>query len=207
MTIMKSMQHGFAGAKWTVLGTATGTVIMACLSATGLSIILQNSPDAYGVLRTLGGLYMIWLGVKNWRAKTVSLTSAVKKKALQEAHDKAHEATYKADAARIRRFPFFLEGIVLQLTNPMLIMFFVSLFPQFIDPTKDHNLQFSVLAFTYFALVIVIHSGYSVVITRFKTVMSNPTWTRWIYRAGGTIFMFLGVVILRQVAQQYLGLF
>lgn len=72
---------------------------------------------------------MIWLGIKNWRVRTVSLESALR--------GSKHRAITRGAAVEgeIRRFPFFMEGITLQMTNPMLIMFFVSLFPQFIDPS------------------------------------------------------------------------
>ena len=193
MTIMKSMQFGFKGAKWTILGTASGTIIMAGLSATGLSLLLSSSPQAYNVLRLLGACYMIWLGVRNWRAKTISLNRAVSRREKQE------EEAGEVERATIRRLPFFLEGIGLQMTNPMLIMFFVSLFPQFIDPQGNYPLQFASLSFTYFALVVVIHSLYSLVVTRFRALLNNARWIKWIYRIGGTIFIALAVSVLRQV--------
>lgn len=193
MTIMKSMQFGFKGARYTILGTASGTVVMAVLSATGLSLILSTSPHAYSVLRIVGACYMIWLGIKNWRAKSIALKHAVKEKELIE----RSEGT--ADGPVIRPFHFFLEGIGLQMTNPMLIMFFVSLFPQFIDPKGSYLLQFTVLSLTYFMLVAVIHTGYSFIVTRFRELLSSERWTQWIYRTGGTIFFLLALSVLRGV--------
>lgn len=129
MTLMKSIGYGFRGAIWTICGTATGAIIMSAISATGVGLILRASPDAYALLRVVGAAYMIWLGIKNWRVRTVSLESALR--------GSKHRAITRGAAVEgeIRRFPFFMEGITLQMTNPMLIMFFVSLFPQFIDPS------------------------------------------------------------------------
>ncbi len=197
MTLMKSIRWGFKGAIWTICGTATGAVIMACISATGVGLLLSQSPVAYNWLRVLGACYMIWLGIKNWRVKTVSLEAAIQHKSKTDARTKTPESEPAAET--IRHFPFFMEGIVLQMTNPMLIMFFVSLFPQFIDEKVDFALQFSVLTFTYFALIIVIHSLYSIATTCFREFLASESMSRWIYRIGGTIFILLALKVLSQI--------
>lgn len=199
ITIMKSLQHGIKGAIWTILGTASGTVVMACISATGLGILLSTSPDAYEALRIFGALYMIYLGVRNWRAKPVSFKAAA---AIIEEKSQGEEASRELG---IRRGSFFMEGIYLQMTNPMLIMFFISLFPQFIDRKLDFGLQFVVLSMTYFLLVVVIHSCYSFIVSRFRSALSNPNRAGIIYKVGGTIFILLALNVLKDVAAHYLG--
>ena len=51
MVIMKSLQHGFRGAIWTICGTSSGTVVMAIISGTGVGVVLAHSPTAYAALR------------------------------------------------------------------------------------------------------------------------------------------------------------
>lgn len=199
ITIMKSLQYGIKGAIWTILGTASGTVVMACISATGLGILLSTSPDAYEALRIFGALYMIYLGVRNWRAKPVSFKAAA---AIIEEKSQGEETSRELG---IRRGSFFMEGIYLQMTNPMLIMFFISLFPQFIDRKLDFGLQFVVLSLTYFLLVVVIHSCYSFIVSRFRSALSNPNRAGVIYKVGGTIFILLALNVLKDVAAHYLG--
>lgn len=199
ITIMKSLQYGIKGAIWTILGTASGTVVMACISATGLGILLSTSPDAYEALRIFGALYMIYLGVRNWRAKPVSFKAAA---AIIEEKSQGEGTSRELG---IRRGSFFMEGIYLQMTNPMLIMFFISLFPQFIDRKLDFGLQFVVLSLTYFLLVVVIHSCYSFIVSRFRSALSNPNRAGVIYKVGGTIFILLALNVLKDVAAHYLG--
>ena len=199
ITIMKSLQHGIKGAIWTILGTASGTVVMACISATGLGILLSTSPDAYEALRIFGAGYMIYLGARNWRAKPVSFKAAA---AIIE--EKSQGGASGSELA-IRKGSFFMEGIYLQMTNPMLIMFFISLFPQFIDRKLDFGLQFVVLSMTYFMLVVVIHSSYSFIVSRFRNALSNPNRAGIIYKIGGTIFILLALNVLKDVAAHYLG--
>lgn len=201
ITIMKSLQHGIRGAIWTILGTASGTVVMACISATGLGILLSTSPDAYEALRIFGAGYMIYLGLRNWRAKPVSFKAAA---AIIEEKSSNGERASDSDQ-QIRKGSFFMEGIYLQMTNPMLIMFFISLFPQFIDRKLDFAPQFIVLSLTYFLLVVVIHSCYSFIVSRFRSALSNPNRAGIIYKVGGTIFILLAINVLKDVASHYMG--
>lgn len=136
---------------------------------------------------------MIWLGIKNWRVRTVSLESALR--------GSKHRAITRGAAVEgeIRRFPFFMEGITLQMTNPMLIMFFVSLFPQFIDPKLPYGAQYGILAATYGILILAIHSGYSFVTSRFRGFLSSECMSRLIYRIGGSIFIALALKVLWDV--------
>lgn len=197
MTIMKSIEHAYKGAIWTICGTATGALIMAAISVTGVGLLLRANPDMYTALRLVGAAYMIYLGVKNWRVKGRSIESAIRQR---QTLDKD-----KPMSLAIRPLHFFLEGIMLQMTNPMLIMFFVSLFPQFVDPSMQVTPQYVTLAFTYFALILLIHSGYSLVTTAFRSFLSNDRVNTWIYRIGGSIFIVLAIKVLWDVFQTFVS--
>lgn len=199
MTLMKSVRYGYTGARWTILGTATGTIIMGLISATGLGVILSHTPSAYNGLRILGALYMIWLGIKNFRVKAMDLESVIRRK------DVTNALTQTVPNDEIRRFPFFMEGITLQMTNPMLIMFFLSLFPQFIDPAYDYVGQFVLLTITYFSLVLVIHTVYSLVTGHYRALLKSQRMTQWIYRIGGSLFILLAFLVLKSVLQSWLA--
>lgn len=101
MTLMKSVRYGFTGAKWTILGTATGTIIMGVLSATSIGILLSQSPSAYNALRILGAAYMVWLGIKNFRVKVVDLDTVIKSR------EEEHRPLVSNNPNAIHPFPFF----------------------------------------------------------------------------------------------------
>lgn len=191
MTIMKSVRFGYGGAIWTICGTASGTIIMALVSATGLGIVLSHSPGTYGALRVLGALYMVWLGWKSWNAKGLGFKLADKE------IDKLKPEDFRD--AIVRPILFFMEGITLQMTNPMLIMFFVSLFPQFIAADAPFWPQFALLSGTYFLLVILIHTGYSLVTSHFRGLLRSERASRIIYRTGSVLFWLLSVKVFADV--------
>ena len=196
MTLMKSVRYGFTGAKWTILGTATGTIIMGVLSATSIGILLSQSPSAYNALRILGAAYMVWLGIKNFRVKVVDLDTVIKSR------EEEHRPLVSNNPNAIHPFPFFMEGITLQMTNPLLIMFFLSLFPQFIDMKLAYLPQFIGFTSTYFLLVIVIHTGYSLVTSHYRVLLKRQAMTQWISRIRGSQFILLAIFVLQSVVRE-----
>ena len=85
----------------------------------------------------------------------------------------------------------FFITVTLQMTNPMLIMFFVSLFPQFIDHELSFLPQVCVMTVTYFCTVFLIHCGYGWIASNFRRLLSTPKAARVINCVGGAFFLFL----------------
>jgi threonine/homoserine/homoserine lactone efflux protein len=158
-----------------ILGISFGALVVAALSATGLGIILAASSLAFTVLKIIGAAYLVYLGIRLWRAPAVRFQMPM-----------VHAAGFR------RRF---IEGLTLQLTNPKAIFFFLSVFPQFIDPSLDYPSQFSALVLTYRSLVIVIHCLYSVSAQRARHWLTSEKGGRLINRAGGATFIFFGAAL------------
>ncbi|MDQ5988619.1 MAG: Homoserine/homoserine lactone efflux protein [Syntrophus sp. SKADARSKE-3] len=146
MTLTNSLRCGFRGTFGGILGISVGALVVAAISATSLGILLAASALAFTILKFIGAAYLVYLGIRLWRAPAVPLQ-------MQPARP-----------AGFRRR--FAEGLSLQLTNPKAIFFFLSVFPQFIDPSRDYASQFAILVLTYSSLVVVIHCLYSLTAQR-----------------------------------------
>ena len=133
MTLTNALRYGMRGTFGGILGVAFGALIVAAISATSLGVLLAASALAFTVLKLFGAAYLVYLGVRLWRAPPFKFSEQT-----------AHEASFG------RRF---LEGLSLQLTNPKTIFFFLAVFPQFIDPTHNYATQFATLVLTFIALV------------------------------------------------------
>ena len=192
MVIMKSLQHGFRGAIWTICGTSSGSVVLAIISGTGVGVVLAHSPTAYAALRIVGACYLVWLGVRSWRLR--AQPDVVGSVSFSESAPRAASGS----KGEVRRFKAFLEGITLQLTNPVLIMFFISLFPQFIDQRLPYAEQYAVLTLVYFVLVFSIHCGYAMLTTKCRRFLSGNS-TLVMHRIGGTLFLALSVMVFYDV--------
>ena len=125
MTLTNALRYGFKGTIGGIFGVAFGTLFVATISATSLGVLLATSAVAFTVLKFVGAAYLVYLGVRLWRAPP-----------LRFMEETVHEASFGKR---------FIEGITLQLTNPKAIFFFMSVFPHFIDHQQGYALQFIAL--------------------------------------------------------------
>lgn len=175
MTLTNALRHGFRGTFGGILGISAGALAVATLSATGLGVLLAASATAFTVLKYIGAAYLVYLGVRLWKAPPCRFEPAT---------------TEPAGLGRR-----FLEGISLQLTNPKAIFFFLSVFPQFIDRSREFAGQFALLVLTYSMLVVVIHCGYALTAQRAKRWLTSERGGRAVNRAGGAAFIFFGAAL------------
>ncbi len=130
---------------------------------------------AFTILKFVGAAYLLYMGVRLWRAPPFRFTEQT-----------AHRASFG------RRFA---EGISLQLTNPKSIFFFLSVFPQFIDGSAHYATQFSVLVLTYASLVVLIHCLYALFARRARHWLMTERGGGALNKAGGATFMFFGAAL------------
>ncbi|CAH7277673.1 hypothetical protein VCHA48P434_40095 [Vibrio chagasii] len=88
-------------------------ITMASLSAAGLGVVISASESLYHSLKMLGGLYLIYIGIKTWRSSTK--VASMQPNTLDG----------------ISRYKLFGEAYIVGVTNPKAVMFYMALFPQF----------------------------------------------------------------------------
>lgn len=175
MTLTNALRYGVRGTFGGILGIAFGALVVAAISATSLGVLLAASAFAFTVLKLIGAGYLVYLGIRLWRAPPFKFTE-----------QSAHEASFG------RRF---IEGLSLQLTNPKAIFFFLSVFPQFIDPAQNYSAQFATLVLTYSTLVIVIHCAYAFFARRAKGWLTSERGGRAVNKAAGATFVLFGAAL------------
>lgn len=173
LTLTNTLRFGLTSTVGSILGIATGTFIVAGVSATSLGIVLMTSSVAFSAMKWIGAAYLIYLGIKLWRAPATTI-------ATNTMPSKNH------------RF-LFLEGLLLQLSNPKAIFFFMAVFPQFIDFNQHYLSQFMVLVVTYSLLVVVIHLLYSLIATSARLWFTSKTGGHIVNKVGGSTFMLFGI--------------
>ena len=129
--VSRTINWGRAHAYIAMFGAAIGILLHAILAALGLSVLLAASPTAFFVVKIAGAAYLLFLAIQAVRSGGgLTLRRAA-----------AKEPTYKAS---------FLTGLGSNLTNPKVILFFVTFLPQFIsrtDPFASGKLIFFGLEF------------------------------------------------------------
>ncbi len=173
LTINNSIQRGLFMAIAGIFGIALAILVVAVISATSLGIILASSVMAFTMVKLIGAVYLIYLGVKMWRTKR-SLNS-------REAHQ---ERSY---------FQCFIEGFLVSISNPKSIIFFMSIFPQFIDLSQKYKPQFIFLAVTFSLLVIAIHTIYAIFLSFAKSKLSSGGVGLILNKVSGGVFVGFGI--------------
>lgn len=126
-TLAGGREEGLASS----VGLGLGGLVHVLAGAVGLSALVMASADAFTLLKILGGLYLVWLGIKTWREARIIEPSDV----------------HTTGAPRA-----FREGIVVEALNPKTAAFFLAFIPQFIDPSANIAAQFIVLGLISVAL-------------------------------------------------------
>ncbi len=149
-----SVSFGFKKSLATVIGNVTGLFIMSGFAVLGLSAVLLHSVFAFTVLKVLGAMYLITIGIKLWR-NGVEIV-----------------AVSKTKSAKKGIFSLYIQGVLVALTNPKAIVFTTSLFPQFIVMSDPLLGQFLMLVFSFISLSFICLCIYSFLAHRsnFKTM-------------------------------------
>ena len=135
--MVQSIHHGPRRAIATMAGLLTAILLYLLASAMGLGAILKAAPHLFDALRYAGVGYLLWLGIKAWRAEPMA------------------EQGEAATPARSLR-SLYVTGFLTGLANPKLIIFAAAFFPQFIDPARPFAVQLLILV----ASCMVIESGW-----------------------------------------------
>jgi threonine/homoserine/homoserine lactone efflux protein len=139
--VARSIDHGWTAGVVSALGIAAGSVGLVFATAFGVAALLDTSPFAFDVIRYLGAGYLIYLGVRTWRARESGGMTAV-----------------RPSASRRR---VFSEGIVVNFLNPKTAVFFLAFLPQFVDPAGNVALQLVLLGLVFVGMGVVTDSVYA----------------------------------------------
>ena len=147
-TIAGGRAEGLASA----LGINTGLVVHTVLVAAGLSLVLAASPVAFGAIKIAGAAYLVVMGVRSVLSGGASFsTAAGEKSAPGGARTSAGSPAAPGAPAPLART--YAQGVLTNVLNPKIILFFLALLPQFIAVPNEHGpLPFLALGLTYTAL-------------------------------------------------------
>ena len=183
-----SMSHGLAygvrHASATILGLQAGVAGILLIAGLGVGALLIASATAFTVVKVLGATYLVWLGIKQWRAPVMPGTVA-----------QAEECARPAQLLPSVRERFLL-GFFTNMTNPKGIVFMVAVLPQFIDPQRALWLQLLVLMATTVAVDVVVMHGYAFMASRAQRWLSSARSRRAQNRLFGGVLMAMGASLL-----------
>lgn len=170
VSMSTGLRHGYGAALRTIGGLQTALLVQLVVVFAGLGALLMASATAFLVVKLCGAAYLIWLGVQKWRAPAVPL----------------------GEGPAVSGRGLWLQGLLVNLSNPKAIVFMAALVPQFIDPSRPQLPQFAILAVTMCGVDTIVMSAYALAAARLRPWLSSPRLLRAQNRFFGGFFIFAG---------------
>jgi homoserine/homoserine lactone efflux protein len=172
LVVANALAHGTRTGVETAFGSCIGNAILATASALGLVALLGLIGDIFDVLRWVGAAYLIWLGIRAWRAEPETLD----------------------DTRPMRKRSAVMgQGILVAITNPKTIMFYAAFFPQFINPDAPAGPQLALLAVTFVILAGFLDTGYALLAGKLRVYLADAGRARIRNRLTGILLIGTGI--------------
>jgi threonine/homoserine/homoserine lactone efflux protein len=167
----------------TTMGIGAGCLVWAIASAAGVAAVLAASETAYDALRLVGAAYLVWLGVQ-------SLWAAARGYGGQT---RSGGQTLSTDRAPGSLRQPFRQGLLTNLFNPKIALFYTTFLPQFIGPGDPVLLLSIAMASVHIALGIVWLSAYAWLLDRAVDAFKGSGLRRALDAVTGTVLVALGI--------------
>ncbi len=181
LVVRNVLQGGRRGGVATSFGSCTGLFVHATLSALGVSVILMHSATAFHMVKLVGSCYLVWLGVQ-------SLSTAMRS---SQNPSKNEETSARTGVKSARHC--FREGLLTNVLNPKVAVFYLAFLPQFIGPTDPVFAKSLLLASIYYTegivwLVLLAH-----LLDHMRRFLLTAAVRRWLDGICGVVLVGLGV--------------
>ena len=174
--VAHATRHGFRASLWGICGIQAGNLLFFACIACGLAALLSEATTAFTVVRIVGAAYLVYLGVR-------VIVSTLTPKQTSQAPVAAQPPNHRS---------LFLQGALIQVTNPKALLFVSALLPQFIEPGQPLLPQLVVLsAATIFVDAIVLASYAGLAERGFRSIRHSRV-ALWLERAFGTALIAFG---------------
>jgi RhtB (resistance to homoserine/threonine) family protein len=170
--------HGRRAALGTSLGVSAGLSVWTLAAALGVASVLRASDVAFTVLKLIGALYLVWLGVQALRAA---------------GHTESAARFTTANQPAMGALGGFRQGLLSDLANPKIGIFFTSLLPQFVDPRHSVLLPFLGLGAVFVLMTVLWLVAYCVIAARAATSLQRPRVKAAMDRITGIVLIALGL--------------
>lgn len=177
LVISYALGHGRKVAGASVAGVALGDFTAMTASMLGLGALLATSATIFTVLKWVGAAYLIYLGIKLWRAPVSG--------ELPEGAE---------PTSRERPLKIFLHTYIVTALNPKSIVFFVAFLPQFLDLERPLFTQMAIFETTFLVLATLNAALYAVMASAARNTIRKPKVQRIVNRSGGTLLVGAGLL-------------
>jgi threonine/homoserine/homoserine lactone efflux protein len=174
--ITRSLAQGRVAGLCSALGVCLGILVHTALAALGVGAILHASEALFLALKLAGAAYLVYLGLR-----------------LVLSRESPRIGGF--GAGRLSPLALIRQGVLSNVTNPKIVLFFFAFLPQFVDPASAHPTRELVfLGVLYAVLALPVKSAVALAAGSLsERALRNPAATKWMNRASGTVLVALGL--------------
>lgn len=177
LSMSHGLSYGVRRASATIFGLQTGLLLVFFIAGAGVGSLLMASEVAFNIVKTVGALYLIYLGLSQWRAK-VSI-------------GEQQRAAVVVPSVKRR----FLSGFLTNATNPKGIIFMVAVLPQFITSSAPLLPQLLILAVTMCCIDLVVMHSYAFLASSMQRFFRDAGAVKKQNRVFGGLLMAVGAAL------------
>ena len=170
--------HGRDAALGSAIGVNVGLSVWTLATALGVAAILRSSATVYDALKLIGALYLVWLGARTlWDSRNL-------RAGAPEETDTARKLDGRGG---------FVQGVISNLANPKVGIFFTSLLPQFVSTHHSALVQMLILGGIFITFNVFWMCSYALAAVRLSHVLSRRRVKAVIDRVSGVVLVGVGI--------------
>ncbi|PRY20280.1 threonine/homoserine/homoserine lactone efflux protein [Aliiruegeria haliotis] len=173
--LTQSALHGRRAGLAVTMGLCTGVLVHTLLVAFGVAAVLQASPAAFTALKTAGVAYLLYLAWGAFRAGSAILSAQ--------------------GNGRVSPAKLYLLGVVMNLTNPKVAIFFLAFLPQFVDPAAGNVVkQLGLLGVVFVCMTLLVFGAVALTAGSLGSFLRRSVMAQTVLnRVAGTVFLALAL--------------
>lgn len=172
LTVAHSISFGWKRGLVTVTGATMGIAVQLTIAAIGLSSLLNGIAQAFEWLRWIGAVYLIYLGIKQWRNAYNPL---------------------ELKTATLSKKNLFSQGLIVTIFNPKSLLFIAAFLPQFIDVSRPVAAQFLIIVPTFLVITFAVTSVWAVTAGKAHRFFRSRKALQTVSRTSGGLMIAAGL--------------
>jgi threonine/homoserine/homoserine lactone efflux protein len=180
LTIRNTLVGGRGGGIATAFGVVSGLATWTIATSAGLAALLVTSQPLFLTVRLAGAAYLVFLGLQALRAALF-------------ARGAPRQPTGSGSTTRLRRVVAYRQGLISNLSNPKIVVFFLSLLPQFVDRGREPFGRLLLLGFIFCSITLAWLTLYAVVVARVGDFLRRDRVRRALEATTGLVLIGLGL--------------
>lgn len=174
--VARALGSGFSHAFSMSLGMVLGDLVFLLMAIYGLNVIAQIMGDVFVLVKYIGGIYLIYLGIKIFRSKPSSKTiqSSTGKSLMKD----------------------FISGFLVCISNPKVILFYLGFLPAFVNLSTLTTSDIFLVSFLVVFILTIVLVGYSYFTSKAREVIKKPRTQTMMNRFAGSIMFGAGTALI-----------